>query len=134
MHSIGYIHLDIKPDNVLLGSSDLNHQKSKLLFLIDFGITRKYKEPDGSHIPFRIDVPFTGNIVFSSVNSFLGYGKADSKLYNNIELSRRDDLESLMYLLTYLAIGNLPWICLMSAKSLSVSSHLIKQQKINIRG
>jgi hypothetical protein len=39
-----------------------------------------------------------------------------------------------MYLLTYLSTGNLPWVCLMSAKSLSVSSHLIKQQKINIRG
>jgi len=67
--------LDIKPDNVLLGSSDLSHTRSKILYLIDFGISRKYKEPDGSHIPFRIDVPFTGNIVFSSVNSFLGYGK-----------------------------------------------------------
>ncbi|TNV87224.1 hypothetical protein FGO68_gene17084 [Halteria grandinella] len=123
LHSIGYLHLDIKPNNVLLGTSDLNHPKSKLIYLIDFGITKKYKETDGSHVPFKIDVPFTGNIIFSSVNTFLGY-----------ELSRRDDMESLIYLLTYLAVGNLPWICLMSAKSLSVSSHLIKQQKIAIRG
>ncbi len=94
-----------------------------MVYLIDFGISRKYREQDGTHVPFRVDVPFTGNLVFSSVNSFLNY-----------ELSRRDDLESLMYLLTYLAIGNLPWICLMSAKSQSVSSHLIKQQKIKIRG
>jgi serine/threonine protein kinase len=75
LHSIGYIHLDIKPDNVLLGSSEMANPRSKQIYLIDFGITRKYKEQDGTHIPFRIDVPFTGNIVFSSVNSFLGYGK-----------------------------------------------------------
>ena len=39
-----------------------------------------------------------------------------------------------MYLLTYLGVGNLPWICLMSAKSQSVSSHLIKQYKTKVRG
>lgn len=70
--------MDIKPNNVLLGSGDLNHPRSKLIYLIDFGITKKYKEADGNHIQFRIDVPFTGNIIFSSVNTFLGYGKTHS--------------------------------------------------------
>ena len=106
MHNISFLHLDIKPDNVLIGSSDLSHPRAKQIFLIDFGISRRYRDPDGQHLPFKVDLPFTGNQVFSSVNSFLGY-----------ELSRRDDLESLIYLLTYLALGNLPWICLMSAKS-----------------
>jgi hypothetical protein len=46
-----------------------------MIYIIDFGITKKYRESDGSHIPFRNDVPFTGNLVFSSVNSFLGNGK-----------------------------------------------------------
>ncbi len=74
MHSIGFIHLDLKPDNVLVGSGDIQNLKAKVIYLIDFGISRKYKETDGSHVPFRVDVPFTGNLVFSSVNSFLSYG------------------------------------------------------------
>ena len=56
--------------------------------MIDFGITHKYKEPDGTHIPFKVDVPFTGNIVFSSVNSFLNYGKFNGQINHSIiELS-----------------------------------------------
>lgn len=120
---------------MLIGSNDPTNPKAKVLYLIDFGITRKYIKPDGSHVPFRTDAPFVGNIIFSSVNSFLGNGTANfSFSITFVELSRRDDLESLMYLLTYIATGNLPWICMLSAKSLSVSQHLIKQEKIKIRG
>ena len=84
MHSIGYIHLDIKPDNVLLGTGDFTNNRSRLIYLIDFGISKKYREADGTHVPFKIDVPFTGNIVFSSVNSFLGYG--NDSFYNKIRI------------------------------------------------
>jgi hypothetical protein len=46
-----------------------------MLYLIDFGVSRKYKNADGSHVQFKMDLPFTGNIIFASVNSFLNYGK-----------------------------------------------------------
>lgn len=75
MHSIGYIHLDIKPDNILIGSGEKHNEKAKMLYLIDFGVTRKYKNTDGSHVQFKMDLPFTGNVIFASVNSFLSYGK-----------------------------------------------------------
>jgi serine/threonine protein kinase len=75
MHTIGFLHLDLKPDNILLGSGNLASSRSKLLYLIDFGVSRKYKNPDGSHLPFKVDIPFTGNVIFASVNSFLNYGK-----------------------------------------------------------
>lgn len=74
-HNIGYIHLDLKPDNILLGSGHMNSARAKMLYLIDFGVSRKYKNADGSHVQFRMDLSFTGNVIFASVNSFLSYGK-----------------------------------------------------------
>ncbi|CDW89304.1 serine threonine protein kinase [Stylonychia lemnae] len=82
-HNIGYIHLDLKPDNILLGSSNTQSNKQKMLYLIDFGVSRKYKSPDGSHVQFKMDLPFTGNIIFASVNSFLNY-EIFSQLFNYV--------------------------------------------------
>lgn len=45
-----------------------------MIFLIDFGVSRRYKNPDSTHIQFKMDLPFTGNVIFASVNSFLNYG------------------------------------------------------------
>ncbi len=60
--------------NILLGSGNISSNRSKLIYLIDFGVSKKYKNPDGTHVQFKMDIPFTGNVVFASVNSFLNYG------------------------------------------------------------
>lgn len=99
LHSIGYIHADLKPDNILLASANRKIKKSSKIILIDYGISRSYRDAFGDHVPFRKKVPFCGNLLFASKNAFLQY-----------EQSRRDDLISLLYLVSFFVTGDLAWI------------------------
>ena len=99
LHSIGYIHCDIKPDNIMIGDTKKNPSMINKLYLIDFGITQKFLDKDGKHLPYSDDVPFKGNVIFSSKNAF-----------EQISLSRRDDLISLIYFLVFCVKSNLSWI------------------------
>jgi len=71
------------------------------LYIIDMGLATRWREDDatGKHVPYgqRID-HFSGTVRYASVNAHLGR-----------HLSRRDDLESLAYMLIYLLKGQLPW-------------------------
>ena len=42
LHNIGFIHHDIKPENILTGSCDKDSTESREFHLIDFGIARRY--------------------------------------------------------------------------------------------
>lgn len=116
VHSRGYIHRDIKPDNLLVGGELKN-----IIYLIDYGLSKEYKDNNtGLHIEFCSRKGLIGTAKYASINTHRGF-----------EQSRRDDLESAGYVFIYLLKGELPWDK-SKVKSKAIVQDAIYKQKVGI--
>jgi serine/threonine protein kinase len=95
VHKKGYLHRDLKPQNMLAGVG----KKEEIFYLIDFGLAKRFIDPKtGEHISFKKKKGITGTPNYLSLSTHRG-----------CEHSRRDDLESLCLCMIYFLRGSLPW-------------------------
>jgi serine/threonine protein kinase len=94
IHEAGIIHRDIKPENFMFKNDELK--------IIDFGLSKKYIR-NNKHIELESNKSIVGTPYFISTHIHAG-----------LTPSRRDDVESIGYILVYLLFGTLPWLNLVS--------------------
>ena len=114
-HATGFVHRDIKPDNLAIALEP--HDPT--IYLLDVGLASKF-QLNGIHVKYTEDVSFVGNYVFCSCNVLSG-----------VRASRRDDLESLAYVLVYLRRGRLPWTKINSENLAARSEHYHKKMDLS---
>ena len=96
LHETQMLHRDIQPGNFTMGMKE----SSGTVHVIDFGLSKSYADEaqEDGHIKFSTEKSIIGTAMFASVNAHAAN-----------ELSRRDDLEALGYMMIFFLCGTLPW-------------------------
>uniref|UniRef100_A0A0M3K784 non-specific serine/threonine protein kinase n=1 Tax=Anisakis simplex TaxID=6269 RepID=A0A0M3K784_ANISI len=95
MHSFGYLHRDIKPANMCFG---LTEKSMRRLFIVDYGLVRRFRRDDGQRIPQRSRVGFRGTMRYVSM-----------RVHDRKEQGPSDDMIALFFCLLEVLNGELPW-------------------------
>ncbi|KAH9888117.1 kinase-like protein [Cubamyces lactineus] len=96
LHSRGLVSCDIKPQNFAMGAAN---KDPNTMYMFDFAHAALYIDREtGKHVPFCERRATRGAIRYASVAA-----------HRRHEVSRRDDVESLLYVLLEFYHGTLPW-------------------------
>ncbi|CAG9538778.1 unnamed protein product [Cercopithifilaria johnstoni] len=119
LHEISVISRDIKPSNFALGIN----KECRNIYIFDFGLSRFYRNQDGSMLPVKHHSIFRGTTRYASLRA-----------HKKLELGRRDDLESWLYVMVELSTGALPW---RTSKKMKKKKNQLKEEvyraKLRIR-
>ena len=109
IHSKNYIYRNIKPENFLIGVEDPH-----VIYLKNFYLCEKYKSSKtNQHAKFQYTKEIVGTQRYGSINALRG-----------LRQGRKDDLESLCYMLIYFFLGKLPW------QGIKVDNEALKHEKL----
>jgi len=121
VHSAGYVHCDVKPQNILFNSADIYKGIQRAndgldeFVLIDFGISMKYLDHKGSHVAKHRLTKFRGSYEFTAIDCLQMYHP-----------TRKHDIESLLYTIIHLLQSK--WM-IWGDKSFRLSKSLTLSQK-----
>jgi len=115
VHDYHLLHRDIKPENFLFDLIDYDK-----LYLIDFGLSKSYTNTNNIHVPENIITNCIGTQEFVSLN-----------IHERKNPSRRDDLESIIYIIYYLLIPTDKWIKSDEEKEIIIFKQSLKKEKLS---
>ena len=121
LHKHGFIFRDVKPENFLIGSTQ--RPASNMIYMVDFGLTTPFMDKSNNHIGFCNEKQIIGTarwdfclIFLENLRSITLFRYMSINAHLCKTQSRRDDLESLGYVLVYLMKGFLPWQNILTLK------------------